>query len=82
MNRLKAAIATEDIDIIAQLTQTLPNFSSLQEMQEASHLLKAAISLLEHKKRNSLKEMEQLKKGLDFLNATHSQHKNSFDITS
>lgn len=82
-NRLKIAIIDKDTDTISQLLESMPQFSSLEEMQEAFHLIKQAKTLLETLKAETLSQMNQIKKNIDFLNSTqNTQKQNRLDISS
>jgi len=78
----KIALATENLQKIQQLAFELPSFESVEAMQEASYLLKAAESLFMARKNETAREMQRLRKNIDFLNASASSQKNKLDLTS
>lgn len=82
-DRLKVALVAKDTNAISQLLDAMPEFTSLEEMQEAFYLLKQANTLLQTLKADTLTQMNQIKKNIDFLNSTqNNQKQNRLDISS
>ena len=77
----KIALATENLQKIQQLAFDMPAFENVEAMQEASYLLSAAEALFQAKKNETAREMQRLRKNIDFLNASASSHKNKLDLT-
>jgi len=82
-DRLKVALVAKDTKAISQLLDAMPEFASLEEMQEAFYLLKQAKELLQTLRADTLTQMNQIKKNIDFLNSTqNNQKQNRLDISS
>ncbi|NPA60025.1 MAG: hypothetical protein GXO30_06135 [Epsilonproteobacteria bacterium] len=81
LNKLKIAIAQEDTDSLDKLMQNIPQLKDIREMKSAVYLLKEATCIVEKLKKDSANSMKQIKKNLDFLNATKESKVSSFDVT-
>lgn len=75
---LKIAIIEEDELKIEKIISELPQFNSLEQMDEAAHLMKAAHKLLSEKKDELASKLVKIKKQKEFLNSTLVK-KSSFD---
>ena len=75
---LKIAIAEENEVNIEKITQTLPQFDSLKEMEEAAFLMQEAHAFLSAKKDELASRLVKIKKQKEFLNSTMSKT-SSFD---
>lgn len=82
INSFKIALIEKDIPSLDKLLQTVPHFTDIKEMREVSFLLKEAGQLLQKEKNATAHEMHQIKKTLDFLDASTSNKKSNFDIKS
>jgi len=82
LNELKVAIVTKDTKKIDKLTKKLPEFESVEQMQEGLHLIKEAFLLVNELKNKTQSQLTQIKKNIDFLESTAKQQKNSLDIFS
>jgi hypothetical protein len=82
LNDLKIAIIEKNTQKIETLIDEMPIFETLENMQEASYLLREASILLHTLKDETAKSMQQIKKNLNFLRSTESSAKNTFDIKS
>ncbi|MCF6172717.1 MAG: hypothetical protein L3J44_02890 [Campylobacteraceae bacterium] len=69
INDLKVAIIEEDTKSIANLTKNLPDFTILDEAQEALSLVKTAIDLIDKKKQEALETMKKIKQTKNFLSS-------------
>ncbi len=78
IKNLKIAIIEEDENKIDNLIQQLPQFNSLEQMQEAAHLMQEAYKLLKLKKDHAAASLLKIKKQKEFLQTT-STAKTSFD---
>lgn len=76
LKKLKTALVLEEIETISSLLETMPQFVSIQEMEEAAFLLQQCKVLLETKKIETSYTLQQLKNSLDFLKSTeqHPSH--------
>jgi outer membrane protein assembly factor BamD (BamD/ComL family) len=81
-HKLKIAIATENIAAIARLSNELPSFSSVEQMQEAAYLIQNALTFLNAQKASTATALSQIKKNLDFLQSSNNKPKSTFDIIS
>ena len=82
LKELKVAIVTQNTKKIDQLTKELPQFDSLEQMQEGQHLINEAYKLIQTLKQQTQNQLTQIKKNIDFLESTAKQQKNSLDIFS
>jgi len=82
INRFKIALIEKDIQSLEKLLEDVPDFNDLKLMKELAFLIQNAIKLLQNEKNTTAHEMHQIKKTLDFLNASASDTKNNFDIKS
>lgn len=80
LNDLKKAIILEEIDTINHLLDTIPSFTTLEEMEEASYLLLNAKNLLEKERSKTLLSLTQLKNNIDFLKATEKTQPSTLNI--
>jgi len=80
-NKLKVAIVTQDTKAISSLTDQLPKFETLQEMKEALALIVEAQRVMIKLKDQTLSQMNQIKKNIDFIESTAPKQTNSLDIT-
>ena len=78
----KVALVSNDTKRIAQLIDTLPQFASLEQMQEAHHLLQEAKKRIEALKQATLQEREQIKKSLDYIKSTALRRGDRLDVNS
>lgn len=78
--KFKTALVLEEIDQISALTETMPPFESLEEMEEAAYLLHQAKELMIQNKLQTAQTLQQLKNTLDFLKSTQSLGTSSLNI--
>lgn len=81
LNKLKIALIQKDIPTIEILITTMPRFSHIDEMKEASYLLREASSLLTTLQDDTANSMIQLKKNSHFLRSTQTEIPSTLDIT-
>ncbi len=82
LKELKIAIVEKNIDKLGSLVGNLPDLESSQEIDEALHLIKAATLLLEKLRDETKISLTQMKKNIDFLQATQAPHVSKLDINS
>ncbi len=80
LNDFKVALVQKDIDKLDTLLNELPSFSTLEEMTEASYLMKEAMALLQSEKMAAQRTLQQIKKNIDFLKSTHSDDTSTLNI--
>lgn len=76
----KIALATKDTEKLDSLLSVMPQFSDLNEMEEAAYLLKEAFELLQNLQNETKNSMLQLKKNINFLKSTHSDEAPKLNI--
>jgi len=81
LSELKVAIVSKDPQKISTLIDTLPTFENVEQMQEALYLIKEAYVVMNELKNETLRQREQIKKSIDFLESTAAQQKNSLDVS-
>lgn len=82
LNKLKIAIIEKNTDNLNKLMNELPELESQKEINSAITLLAEATSLVKGLQDETKSSMIQMKKNIDFLNATQAPHANSLDIKS
>jgi len=82
LNQLKIAIIEENIERLDELMDTLPKLEEKDEINQALHLIKEATSLVQNQKEKTAVSLNQMKKNIDFLNATQAPRQNNLDIQS
>ena len=80
LSQLKTALVLEEISQIAELIDTMPPFTSVGEMEEASYLLQQAQELMVRNREETAQTLKQLKNTLDFLKSTQSRPAGSLNI--
>lgn len=80
LTALKTALALEEIDTVSLLIERMPVFETLEEMETAAYLLQNAKNLIEDKKVQTTKTMQQLKSTLDFLKSTQTDLPSSLNL--
>ena len=82
LKKFKLAIVSRDAKAIQHSIETMPQLKELKELEEALYLTKECYIVMNELKDNTLSQMQQLKKNIDFLESTHSQESNRLDISS
>lgn len=70
IKELKIAIVEEDEKKMETVIAALPQFDSLEQMQEAAHLMQEAYTILKSKKDQAASNLLKIKKQKEFLQAT------------
>jgi len=82
LSKLKSALIMKEVEKISLLLEEKPKDLTAKELEEASFLLREAAKIATSLRDETVKTMKQLKKNIDFLNATESKKVQKFDITS
>ncbi len=82
LNKLKIAIIEKDMDSLTTLMESLPKLEDPKEIDEAVYLIKAGKELVEGLRDDTKNSMLQMKKNIDFLNATKAPHTSKLDVKS
>ena len=82
LNQLKIAIVEQDIPQLESLMDDLPALQKKEDIDSALCLLQEAITLVSNLRDNTRASMMQMKKNIDFLNATQANKTSKFDIIS
>ena len=82
LTNIKIAIVEKNIDKLNLLLDEAPKFESRQDMEEGMYLLREASELIYRLKGETSASMKQMKKNIDFLNATEHKVSNRLDIKS
>jgi len=80
LTKLKTALVLEEIERISALLDEMPQFDTLEQMEEAAFLLQQSKTLLEQKKIQTAQTLQQLKNSLDFLKSTATQQAHSLNL--
>ncbi len=77
---LQIAIAEENENQIDHLINHMPDFDSLEEMQDATYIIREAYQLLIKRKEETAQKLLKLQKQKEFLHSSRTQSK-TFDQT-
>jgi hypothetical protein len=80
LNEFKIALISQDIDKMTLLLAKMPQFSSLQEMEEVFYLFKQAEKLLHELKDETALAMKKLKDTICYIESTHTNSSSKLDI--
>lgn len=80
LTELKRALILEETDTLSSLIDQMPIFGTLEEMEEAAYLLHQTATLLEEKKGDAARTLQQLKSALDFLKSTQTDLPSSLNL--
>jgi hypothetical protein len=80
LNELKKAIILKDYQTLDSLIGQMPQFDSLEQMEEASYLLLNATNLIQNEHSSTLHSLKQLKNTMDFLKATENSEPSSLNL--
>lgn len=80
LTKLKTALVLEEINRLSSLLEEIPQFDTLEQMEEAAYLLMQCRTLLEQNKTQSAQTLLQLKNTLDFLKSTQTQPPSSLNL--
>ena len=82
LNRLKIALIEKNTDAIDTLLDETPDLKDVEEMKEASYILREVAVLLHELQDETAKNMKQLKKHIDFMGSTQAPRVSRLDIKS
>ena len=82
LKKLKIALVQKDIKSLGVLLDDIPTLEDAKEIEEALYLLQEAQKIVQNLKDETASSMAQMKKNIDFLNATTANKTAQFDITS
>ena len=82
LDELKIAVVEKDVEQLSVLLEDIPVLSDAKEIESAVYLLKEATVIVEALKDETAASMLQIKKNIDFLDATRNDKQNKLDITS
>ena len=80
LTKLKTALVLEEIEHLSALLDEMPQFTTIEQMEEAAFLLQQSKTLLENKKIETAQTLQQLKSSLDFLKSTQPQPAHSLNL--
>ena len=80
INEFKVAIITKDTKKIDQLIMNMPQFETLEEMQEAFYLFNHARELLESLKNETAQSMKKIKDTIRYIESTNAKTPSKLDI--
>lgn len=80
LTKLKTALVLEEIECISTLLDEMPQFDSIEQMEEAAFLLQQSKILLEQKKIQTAQTLQHLKNSIDFLKSTETQQAHSLNL--
>lgn len=80
LTRFKTALVLEDFESIAALLDEMPQFETLQQIEEASYLLAQTKSAVEKNKSQTTHVLQQLKNSLNFLKSTQTEPPSSLNL--
>jgi len=82
LNDFKKAVILKDPQAIKKLIDEMPKFQNIDDMKEASYLIKEAYIFMNQKKDETLKTLQNIKKNINFIKSNMKANKHSLDITS
>lgn len=80
LTKFKTALILEDFDSISRLLDEMPQFETLQQMEEASYLLAQTKTSVEKHKSQTAHVLQQLKNNLNFLKSTQTEPPSSLNL--
>ncbi|WP_295052755.1 hypothetical protein [Sulfuricurvum sp.] len=80
LTKFKTALILEDFDSISGLLDEMPQFETLQQMEEASYLLAQTKTSVEKHKSQTAHVLQQLKNNLNFLKSTQTEPPSSLNL--
>ncbi len=78
--KLKKALILEDIEQLSTLLGEMPQFDTVEQMEEASYLLMQTKTLIENNKLHTAQILQQLKNNLNFLKSTQVELPSSLNL--
>lgn len=80
LTKLKTALILEDIEQLSSLLDEMPQFETIEQMEEASYLLIQTKTLIEKNKLHTAQILQQLKNNLNFLKSTQTEAPSSLNL--
>lgn len=80
LTKLKTALILEDFETLSSLLDEMPQFDTLQEIEEASYLLAQSKISLEKNRAETAHILQQLKNSLNFLKSTQTEPPSSLNL--
>lgn len=80
MNEFKVALVEQNIKALEILINTMPQFETLEEMEETFYLMKQAKELLEDLKNETAKSMKKIKENIRYIESTRMKSASKLDI--
>jgi hypothetical protein len=80
LTKLKTALVLEEIASISSLLDEMPQFDTLEQMEEAAYLLMQSKALLEHHKTETAHTLQLIKSTIDFLKSTHIEPPSTLNL--
>ena len=82
INKFKIAIVQRDTQKIEQLLDDVPDFPTIDEAKEASHLMREAMELLITLQDETSASMKKIKNNINFLRSSLSDSTGTLNIKS
>lgn len=82
LKSFKVALAEHNIDKIDELIQNMPQFDSIDAMNEALYLIKEATAQAKELQQQTLSTKNKLKKSIDFMQSTQREKTSKFDTNN
>ena len=82
LKQLKIAVVQKDVALLSSLLEDVPALEDAKDIETAVYLLKEATDIMQTLQKETKASMIQMKKNMDFLNATTADKTAKFDITS
>ncbi len=80
LTKLKTALVLEDIEQLSSLLDEMPQFESIEQMEEALYLLIQSKTFLKKSKMQTTQSLQQLKNNLNFLKSTQEDVPSSLNL--
>ncbi|MDO9056291.1 MAG: hypothetical protein Q7U69_07040 [Sulfuricurvum sp.] len=80
LTKLKTALILEDFETLSSLLDEMPQFDTLQQIEEASYLLAQSKTSLEKNRAETAHILQQLKNSLNFLKSTQTEPPSSLNL--
>lgn len=80
LNELKKALILQEYDKLNHLISSIPQFQTLEELEEATYLLHQTLLLLEAENSAILINMQQIKNTLDFIKSAETTLPRSLNL--
>jgi hypothetical protein len=82
LKKFKLALIKKEVETMETLLDEMPEFDTLDELKEAAYLIKEAYGIMTQLQSENEKVLGQLRKNIQFLNATQHEAPTKLDITS